>query len=721
MADTVRQAPIGTNVTRGSGQVAPGAGGARRPGRLRPARHQAAGAGPSAAWWWLGWALPLALQLVHSAVVAPHYHVGSFDDDANYLMAAHVLASGGGLGATLPSGATMVGNYLPGYPLLLVPLVWAWGSSLVAPRLASLACVALLYPLAWVWMGRHRLRPQVRAGALVLLALNEVLATYSTMVMAEAPFLVVLLLGLMAVDWWEERPGWQPALASTVALGFLVWLKEAGVGLAVGLVLYWAWRRRWRSAAATSVGTALLLAPGLVARWLQGGSVLGNRYTSEIAPPGDGGFLQHLPAEVWGNVESYLEYVLRSSVLPAGNPLASGGPVHWVVVVLGVSVPVFGLVGALAWYRHSSRAVTWMVVAYFAETLAYPYNNQRRVVLVLPVVTVWYVLGAISAWRWAWRLTSRAWGRSAGRVLVAAGVGLALTALVAPSAEGFSANYLFGARLQSSRFVGNPAISLLASLGTPRSVVETDYLGSVAYFTGHRTAWSAFTLTATIGPAAADARCSLPGVEHALQADGADYLLLGDLNFPGVLDSPCLLSLVSSPGPARAVGAVRLLSAPAGNMSVFELCGPGSPQPGLADRTAALAPLAAGPGQPAPSAVALAPNGTGDHGQLGYQVSPVAGRARFTWSFAHPVQLSQLSLGLATASGPVAGTEVQVEVAPGRWQVAAATAGAVGSGRSTPYLLANLSPPVTATAARVIVEAPGPVRVAMFNAIGPRG
>src|ERR1035441_7767364 len=75
-------------------------------------------------WWVLGWLVPLALQLAHTVAVAPTYHVGSFDDDGNYLMAAHVLASGGWLTTVMPSGATVVANYLPGYPLLLVPVIW---------------------------------------------------------------------------------------------------------------------------------------------------------------------------------------------------------------------------------------------------------------------------------------------------------------------------------------------------------------------------------------------------------------------------------------------------------------------------------------------------------------------------------------------------------------------------------------------------------------------
>ena len=41
--------------------------------------------------------LPLLLGLVHVALVAPHYFVGSFDDDAGYILAARALLAGHGL------------------------------------------------------------------------------------------------------------------------------------------------------------------------------------------------------------------------------------------------------------------------------------------------------------------------------------------------------------------------------------------------------------------------------------------------------------------------------------------------------------------------------------------------------------------------------------------------------------------------------------------------
>ncbi len=189
-------------------------------------------------WWALGWVVPLVIQIAHTIAVAPAYQVGSFDDDANYLMAAHVLAAGGGLTSTMPSGAAVVANYLPGYPMLMVPLIWLFGGALWPPRVLSGLSIAALYPLLWAWMGRRGVKPSCRVAVLGLLAINTVMATYSTMVVAEAPFLLLLVLILFAVDRWEQQPGALNGALVIVLLGALVWLKEAGIGLVVGLVLY---------------------------------------------------------------------------------------------------------------------------------------------------------------------------------------------------------------------------------------------------------------------------------------------------------------------------------------------------------------------------------------------------------------------------------------------------------------------------------------------------
>ncbi|HSS10606.1 MAG TPA: hypothetical protein VLL25_12020, partial [Acidimicrobiales bacterium] len=61
-------------------------------------------------WLWLaGLAALVVLGVVHTLVVARRYHVGSFDDDASYILSARALASGAGLTTKLATGLPLVG------------------------------------------------------------------------------------------------------------------------------------------------------------------------------------------------------------------------------------------------------------------------------------------------------------------------------------------------------------------------------------------------------------------------------------------------------------------------------------------------------------------------------------------------------------------------------------------------------------------------------------
>lgn len=673
--------------------------------------------------------MPLAVQLVHTLVVAPYYHVGSFDDDGNYLMAARALADGGWLTSRLPSGARVVSQYLPGYPGLLVPFIWLLGPALWVPRLVSAVSVAVLYPLGWLWLGRNGVAPWCRVAVLGVLAVNPVLATYSSMVMAEAPFLAVLMLALLVLDRCERSgapsrgagAAWGSALV--VLLAYLIWLKEAAAGLVVGLLLYLLWRRRWAACAAVVVIVGASMVPALVARHDIRGAVLGDRYASDLAGVLHPGLASGLPLRVVENVWSYLQSALRQTIMPVGSPLPSTGPAYYLLCLVGASVPVLVLVGLVAWHRRHPGAVTWALGAYFAETLVYPYINQRRVVLVLPILAAWYVTGAVAAGRWARHALAAAAALPAARRWAGAlaGVlpGLAAAAVVvatAPTATAFDRDYMYKQGVQSPIFAGSPAMSLLAALGTPAGVVETDYRGSVALFSGHRTAWLAFAATAVRSPVPGQGRCTVGTVSAYMRADRARWLLLGAVNQPGHIDSRCLMSLASDPATAARLGTVRLLSTAVDEESVFELIGPSSAQPRLVDPTAFSRPAGA-------ASVTLAPNGQHDAGGTAYLRASRHGRAVFQWRWPAALALSQVSVGSVASTARVGDVSVSVLTDSGggrRWRVVGRAHGPVGDGGVVPYLLARPAPGLRVLGLRVSVATTGTAQVAYVNAIGVR-
>ncbi len=181
-----------------------------RPGRLAPIGPEPAGPARRTPWWRRAVVLvglPLLVGLVHVALVAPHYFVGSFDDDSSYILAARALLAGHGLTGHERVGRWSRVSYPPGYGALLAPLVWLWPHTFVPLRLLSVACYAGALPPDLGLLERRGVGQGVRACVLWLLALGPTLATFGSMVMAEAPFLVLFMVFLLLSTAGSTRPG----------------------------------------------------------------------------------------------------------------------------------------------------------------------------------------------------------------------------------------------------------------------------------------------------------------------------------------------------------------------------------------------------------------------------------------------------------------------------------------------------------------------------------
>lgn len=623
-------------------------------------------------------ALALVAGLVHVALIAPHYFVGSFDDDASYVLSAKALLDGQGLTGHIASGAVVAGVYPPGYSALLAPLVWLWPHSFVPLRILSGVCYAAVFPLTWVYLRRRGVRPWVVVAALWVIALGPPFATFGSMVMAETPFLVLFLAFLLLVERWDRQ---RSALSGTglavvLCAAGLVWLKEAALGMAAGLALWelFAHRDRYRLPERVSrglmvaLGTAVLLVPVVVARVATGVPVAGSRYSQELGGYYSGGLGSRLVHVVPHGLWQMISTAIGATLVPYLSPLPSGHISDlWKALTWHVSI--LAAVGAVVWFRRHRDAAVVIVPVYLAETSLWPYVNERRVILALPVVAAWYVIGASAAWRLVagWIASHRQSRLTAAR---RAAVVSALVIVVVPLAAQIPRDYLFNTGQSSSHFDGSRYAAVLSQIGPPSDPVETDYLYSTALFTGHRTVRTAFNAALT--------GCYLPGVEGAIASDNAGFLLLGDLNKPGVMDSPCLLEFANSQP-----WAVRLLHTTRDDASAYELIGPGTAHPDVSDAVRS--------------------------SKFSQSTSP--GSVAYEWSWSAPVSLQQVSVGAAGFSGPGSGTSVvtvEVEVAPGTWRTVARAASGVGDGAAAPFLLVHLAPGVEATAVRLVAHGQGP-------------
>jgi hypothetical protein len=648
--------------------------------------------------------LPLIAGLVHVALVAPHYFVGSFDDDSSYILTAHALLAGHGLTGQDASGAVVAGLYPPGYGALIAPPVWLWPHTFVPLRLLSVACYAGLFPLIWIYLRRRGVGEGVRTFVLWLLALGPALATFGSMVMAEAPFLVLFMVFLLLIDRWEQedRALTRTGIGVVVAAAGLVWIKEAGIGIVAGLVLWYlvgaarATRPRWRSlpgrrAAAVAAGVIALLMPVVVARIVAGVPITGARYSAELGAYYHGSMLSRLVHVTPHGLWQMFSTALPATLVPYGSPLPGIANPHdvghllWEILAWQVTVLV--VIGFVVWVRRYPDATVAIVPAYLAMTLLWPYVNERRVILVIPIVAAWYVIGGATIWR----AVRDRWPRP--RLWSARVVGAALVAavVVIPLARQAPRDYLFGIGQHSSQFEGSRYAAMLAHLGTPSDVVETDYLSSTALFTGHRTAWNAFEATIT--------QCYLPAVLQNLAADQAGYLLIGAVNKPGLIDRPCLLDQAKS-----GRSAVQLLSTARDDASVFELIGPGTGHPDLRDLGSGVVPT------------------TTTTGTTARTTSTVE------WNWGAIESVSQVSAGEVGVQGgaDVRSVALQIDPPSGVWQTVAGADSMVGDGRgAAPYLLAELPSGTMASAMRVVVTSsagpagPGRLSVADVHALGP--
>ena len=626
----------------------------------------------------LGSGLALAVGLLHVVLIAPHYFVGSFDDDSSYVLSAQALLHGQGLTGHITSGAVVAGVYPPGYPALLAPLVWLWPHSFLPLRLFSVVCYAALFPLVWVYLRRRAVHPWLVTSVLFLMALTPAFATFGSMVMAETPFLALFIVFLLLVERWDRQQSslTGTGLAVILTAAALVWLKEAAIGMAAGLALWELLARRDRPraidrvarSAFVAVGTASLMVPVIVARISTGIPVAGARYSQELGGYYQGGLGDRLIHVVPHGLWQMVSTAIATTIVPYLSPVPTSGHMPDLWKVLSWHVIILVAVGAIVWFRRHRDAAIAVVPVYLAETLLWPYVNERRVILVLPVVAAWYVIGARELWR---AVAGRVRSRNSHRLPLARRVAWAgvAAAVVVPLAVQMPRDYLYNTHQSGSHFGGSRYATILARIGPASVPVESDYLYSTALFTGHRTARTAFDATL--------AGCYLPGVEAAIGSDRAGFLLLGDVNKPGVMDSPCLLQFAESQP-----WAVRLLHTSRDDASVFELIGPGTAYPDLVDmvRSSSFSRVNS------PRGVTL------------------------QWNWARPSALGQVSVGEGGFSGPGAATSavtVQVEVAPGRWTTVATATSAVGDGKGdAPFLLAGL-PGLDATGVRVVIQGHG--------------
>lgn len=208
------------------------------------------------------------------------YYVGFFNDDAFYIIGARALAQGRYVELNAPGQPPLV-NYLPGYSLILVPVAWLAGNSLLPYQLLSV--LMCLLALGLLWRLFEGLAPSARWAALAVSGFNPLMISMSGAVLSDIPFLLLtVIIFLYARKIWDKKPP-RPWLILSGLAGFACLLRPTGVAVVLALLAALGLEKRWKLAALCAGVCTLVLSPFLLRNYFYTGQAL--MYAVELTDP----------------------------------------------------------------------------------------------------------------------------------------------------------------------------------------------------------------------------------------------------------------------------------------------------------------------------------------------------------------------------------------------------------------------------------------------------
>jgi len=344
----------------------------------------------------------LALALALFAVLyglSINEHLSAYDDNAAYILLARGLIEDGNYSINLDGNPRLHTQVPPGFPIMLIPVYWISGGSVVAMKtfvaLMAVAAIGVLFLLF-----RSLMTPAQSFLLLFLLGFSRQIGMFANKVMTEAPFLLLLGVGMLAAhsyvqdESWKSRSGFVAAvflsiaaftrtigLAAGVAVAAFVFVehfktKNLNVGFAkAGLIttfvvtaqLVWFLRNMLVAGTLTKyVGQFTLVSP-----------------TTPDSPTAD---LTMMVARFFDNL-AYYTPLITQSVLSYRHPTLFP---NW---ALAVTLSIVVLAGIVYSIERRSSVIEWVFFALFAVTLLWPWQTMRLAVPLIPFFLYYVVIG----------------------------------------------------------------------------------------------------------------------------------------------------------------------------------------------------------------------------------------------------------------------------------------------------------------------------------------
>lgn len=373
---------------------------------LRPYRIRAS------PWATAGWVALLVLVVALSLRSHGAFLLGSFHDDAKYVLLARSLVEADSYGVHI--GPVPLPNAYPfGFPLLLLPLIRACPDQLdcltLLPLAATLINVTLLY---WGWPILSRTSSRWWALAVAAsYALHPWVLVQTNMVLSEPVFTTFVLAALLATE--RGMRVTPPRTAGLVVVGWLLaWVpftRTAGAVLGPVIALRTMWplsRDGVRRGTALAAGVLLLLVPVLAFTSLSLTDLLPQRYLEAFVQPslrGHDRSEDSLATRALRGLDAYASEYVRQSVLPFGGgerERAFGQRLGIADLprVIGFCVTGIVLIGAFA-HPGLAPSVLLFEMAYAPVPLLWYARHTRLLYPIQPLLCFQLLLGMRALFR----------------------------------------------------------------------------------------------------------------------------------------------------------------------------------------------------------------------------------------------------------------------------------------------------------------------------------
>lgn len=183
------------------------------------------------------------------------YYIGIFNDDAQYILGARSLLSGGYVELFNPRRLPLAA-YFPGYPAVLALWMLAFSGSESSLRLVSVALSLCLLLVSFLYF-RKKLTPVGFFYFFLLLAFNSLNLSLAGALLSDVTFALFVILALYFYEESGQKGGLPFNIALGLLCGFLFLIRPLGACFAAGIIADMALKKRRREAFAC--GAAALL------------------------------------------------------------------------------------------------------------------------------------------------------------------------------------------------------------------------------------------------------------------------------------------------------------------------------------------------------------------------------------------------------------------------------------------------------------------------------